>query len=231
VKKRELTRSTELRKRMSHMSSGSEPSESRAMSKRSGSAPKHYFIPGVTRLYVKVPPDRIGVLIGREGEVLKNVMERTKTKITVDSVNCLVVIEPATPATTPLDLMKAQEFVKAIAYGFSPERAMRLLEEDQILVVIDLKQYVKPTVNHLTRVKGRIIGEHGKARKNLEEMTGTYISVYDDYVAIIGDYESASAAREAILMLIEGRQHSTVYRHLDRIMARIRRDKRLQFWY
>ena len=205
--------------------------EEKTRNAQGGASIRQYFLPGVTRLYVKVPPDRIGVLIGRGGEVLKTVMERTKTKITVDNVNCVVIIEPATPATTPLDLMKAQEFVKAIAYGFSPERAMRVLDEDQVLVVIDLKQYVKPTANHLTRVKGRIIGEHGKARKNLEEMTGTYISVYDDYVAIIGDYESASAAREAILMLIEGRQHSTVYRYLDRIMARVKRSKKFQFWY
>jgi len=191
---------------------------------------QQYFIPGVTRLYVKVPPDRIGVLIGKGGEVLKKVMERTKTKIVVDSVNCNVIIEPASPYTTPLDLMKAQDFVKAIAYGFSPERAMRVLDEDQVLIVIDLKQYVKPSPNHLTRVKGRIIGEHGRARKNLEEITGTYISVYDDYVAIIGDYESANAARDAILMLIEGRQHSTVYRHLDRVMYRIKRSRKLEYW-
>ncbi len=189
-----------------------------------------YVIPGVTKLYVKIPLDRVGVLIGKHGEVLKTVMERTKTKITVDSTNGIVVIEPATPATTPLDLMKAQDFVKAIAYGFSPDRAMRVLDEDQVLIVIDLKQYVKPSPNHLTRVKGRIIGEGGRARKNLEELTGTYISVYGDYVAIIGDYESANAAREAILMLIEGRQHSTVYRYLDRVMTQIKRRQRFEYW-
>ncbi len=189
------------------------------------------LIPGVTRLYVKVPLDRIGVLIGRGGEVLRMVMERTKTKITVDEVNGSVIIEPASPATTALDLMKAQDFVKAIAYGFSPERASRVLEEDQVLIVIDLKQYVKPSPNHLTRVKGRIIGEGGKARKNLEEIGNVYISVYDDYVAIIGDYESANAVRDAILMLIEGRQHSTVYRYLDRVMSQIKRRQRLSYWY
>ncbi len=187
-------------------------------------------LPGVTRLYVKVPPDRIGVLIGKGGEVLKTVMERTKTRITVDSVNGTVIIEPASPTTSPLDLMKAQDFVKAIAFGFSPERAMRVLDEDQVLIVIDLKQYVKPTPNHLMRVKGRIIGEGGRARKNLEELTNTYISVYGDYVAIIGDYESANAAREAIMMLIEGRQHSTVYRYLDRVMSQIKRRHRLEYW-
>jgi len=191
---------------------------------------KPIVIPGVTRLYVKIPQDRIGVLIGKGGEVLKTVMERTRTRITVDEVNGAVIIEPASPTTTPLDLMKAQDFVKAIAYGFSPERAMRVLNEDQILIVIDLKQYVKPTPNHLARVKGRIIGEGGRARKNLEEMSGTYISIYEDYVAIIGDYESANAVREAIMMLIEGRQHSTVYRYLDRIMTQIKRRQRLQYW-
>ncbi len=189
-----------------------------------------YLIPGVTRLYVKVPPDRIGVLIGKGGEVLKMVMERTKTRITVDTTNCTVVIEPASPTTTPLDLMKAQDFVRAIAYGFSPERAARVLDEDQVLIVIDLKQYVKPVPHHLQRVKGRIIGEQGRARKNIEEMSGVYISVYDDYVAIIGDYESANAAREAIMMLIEGRQHSTVYRYLDRVMAQIKRRQRFEYW-
>ncbi len=189
------------------------------------------LIPGVTRLYVKVPLDRIGVLIGRGGEVLRMVMERTRTKIMVDEVNGSVVIEPASPATTALDLMKAQDFVKAIAYGFSPERASRVLEEDQVLIVIDLKQYVKPSPNHLTRVKGRIIGEGGKARKNLEEIGNVYISVYDDYVAIIGDYESANAVRDAILMLVEGRQHSTVYRYLERVMSQIKRRQHLSYWY
>jgi len=192
---------------------------------------RRMVVPGVTRLYVRVPLERIGVLIGRGGEVLRMVMERTGTKIAVDSANGTVVIEPASPATSPFQMLKAQDFVRAIAYGFSPERAMRVLEEDQVLIVIDLKQYVGSSPNHLTRVKGRIIGEKGKARKNLEEMGGVYISVYDDYVAIIGDYESANAVKEAIELLIQGRQHSTVYRYLDRIMTRIRRREKLELWY
>ncbi len=189
-----------------------------------------YLMPGVTRLYVRIPLERIGVLIGRNGEVLKRLMEQTRTRISVDEVNGTVVIEPQSPQTKVLDLMKARDTVLAIGYGFSPERAFKLLNEDQILVVIDLKQYVKPTENHLTRVKGRIIGEEGKARKNLEEMTGTEISVYDDYVAIIGDYESANIAREAILMLIEGRQHSTVYKYVDKAMRQVKRSRMTALW-
>ena len=188
------------------------------------------FILGVTRLYEKIPLDRIGVLIGHDGRVKEEIMKRTNTRITIDSKTGTVIIEPASPSTTALQLMKARDIVRAIAYGFSPERAFRLLDEDQILIIIDLRQYVGDRPNHLQRVKGRIIGEEGKARRTIEEVTGTYISVYRDYVAIIGDYESANIAKEAIEMLIQGRQHSTVYRFLEREMYLEKRRRMRELW-
>jgi ribosomal RNA assembly protein len=126
--------------------------------------------------------------------------------------------------------MKAAEVIKAIAYGFPADKAMRLLDDDQVLVIVDLKQLVGDSPNHLKRVKGRIIGEGGRARRTLEQMTGTYIVVGDYHVAIIGEYERAMAAKQAIEMLVEGRMHSTVYKHLDRIMREIRRRERLSLW-
>ena len=188
------------------------------------------FILGVTRLYEKLPLDRIGVLIGHDGRVKEEIMKRTNTRITIDSKTGTVIIEPASSSTTALQLMKARDIVRAIAYGFSPERAFRLLDEDQILIIIDLRQYVGDRPNHLQRVKGRIIGEEGKARRTIEEVTGTYISIYRDYVAIIGDYESANIAKEAIEMLVQGRQHSTVYRFLEREMYLEKRRRMRELW-
>ncbi len=185
---------------------------------------------GVTRLYEKIPLDRIGVLIGHEGKIKDELMRRTRTIITVDSTTGTVIIEPATPNTTALELMKARDVVRAIAYGFSPERAFRLLDEDQVLLVIDLKQYVGDKPNHLQRVKGRIIGEGGKTRRIIEEMTGTYISIYKHYVAIIGDFESANIAKNAIELLIEGRRHGTVYRYIERETFLEKRRKMRQLW-
>ncbi|WP_052833675.1 KH domain-containing protein [Staphylothermus hellenicus] len=185
---------------------------------------------GVTRLYEKVPPDRIGVLIGHEGKIKEELMRRTRTIITIDSTTGTVIIEPASPTTTALELMKARDVVRAIAYGFSPERAFRLLDEDQVLLIIDLKQYVGDKPNHLQRVKGRIIGEGGKARKIIEEMTGTYVSIYKNYVAIIGDFESANIAKTAIELLIEGRRHSTVYRYIERETFLEKRKRMRQLW-
>jgi len=183
-----------------------------------------------TKVYLKVRPERLGVLIGEGGKTLKQLELRTRTRITVDSVNCSLVIEPATPEVTADMLLKASDFVKAIDAGFSPDKAERVLEEDQILVIIDLKEIVGNSPNHLQRVKGRIIGEEGRVKTNIEQATDTYISIYDDIVAIIGDYDNAYLAREAIEMIIMGREHSTVYKYLDKRVRELKRRKATEFW-
>ncbi|HID72908.1 TPA: RNA-processing protein [Candidatus Micrarchaeota archaeon] len=182
------------------------------------------------RLYVNIPLERVGALIGEKGEVKEELMRRTRTLITVDSENGVVIIEPESPDVPPYSVMKAQEVVKAIGYGFPPQKAFRLLDEDQVLVVIDLKRFAGDSPNHLKRIKGRIIGENGKARRTLEEVTGTYIVVGEAHVAIIGGYEEAEIARRAVEMLVEGRRHSTVYRFLERAMSGVKRRRMFELW-
>jgi ribosomal RNA assembly protein len=182
------------------------------------------------RIYVKIPLDRLGVVIGEKGKVKQKIMDKTGTRITIDTENSVVIVEPEVDGIPPVNVMKAAEIVKAIAYGFPPEKAMRLLDEDQILVIVDLKQLVGDQPNHLKRVKARIIGERGRARKTLEQMTDTDIVVGETHVAIIGDYERAMAAKRAIEMLVEGRMHSTVYKYLERELREIKRREQLRLW-
>jgi ribosomal RNA assembly protein len=188
------------------------------------------FILGVTRVYEKVPLDRIGVLLGSNGRVKREIEEKTNTKLTVDSTSGSVVIEPAFQSTTALDLLKAQNIVRAIAHGFSPERAFRLLEDDQVLEVIDVRQYIGDKPNHIKRVLGRIIGENGKTRRILEEMTGAYISIYETFVAIIASYEVSNVVKKAVEMLTEGRPHSAVYKYIDREMFTLKRKGVTEMW-
>jgi len=183
-----------------------------------------------SRTYVRIPPDRLGAVIGKKGEVKRMLMERLGVKITVDTENGVVIIEPDAPGVRPDNIMKAAQVIRAISYGFPPEKAMRLLDDDQVLVVVDLKQIVGDAPNHLRRVKGRVIGEKGRARRTLEEMTGTDINVGDYEVAIIGDYERAIAAKKAVEMLVEGRMHSTVYKYLDQVLREIKRREHLRLW-
>ncbi len=181
------------------------------------------------RFFVKVPPDRIGALIGEKGSVKEQIEKTTGVILTVDSNTGAVVIEPATPTTNPENLMKARDIVRAIAIGFSPERAFRLLGEDQILTVIDLKDVIGHS-QHITRIKSRIIGEKGKTRKILEETTGTFINIGDTTIGIIGDYDQTEVARQAISMLIEGKPHSAVYSFLERASRTLKRRRMESLW-
>lgn len=181
------------------------------------------------RMYLRIPLDRVGAVIGEKGEVKSEIERRTNTIITIDGKTGEVTIENPPNTNDPSGILKARDVINAIARGFSPERAFRLFDENQILDTINLKEYLGDSKNHIMRVKGRIIGERGKTRKMIEELTDTYISIYEHTVSIIGGYEEVRVAREAIEMLIKGMQHGTVYRFLDRKHSELKR-KALSLW-
>jgi len=69
----------------------------------------------------------------------------------------------------------------------------------------------------------------GKTRRIIEELTNTNIAVYGHTVGIIGKVEHVQVAREAIQMLIEGRQHATVYKFLHRKRRELKKGM-LEIW-
>ncbi len=162
-------------------------------------------------LEIEVPEDRIGVLIGKEGEVKKAIEEKTGCKLKIDSKACVVKIE----CEDAIGFMKARDVIRAISAGFNPDVAMKLLDEEMIVFdVIDLTNFVSN--KHLERIKGRIIGKEGKMRRQIEDILDVNVAIHGKTVAIIGEAENVAAAREAIMMLIEGAQHSTVIRFMER---------------
>lgn len=172
---------------------------------------------------VNIPRERVGVLIGPEGSVKKRIEEVLGVRLRVDSASGGVVIELAKPPEEggdPVALFKARDVVQAIGRGFSPERAFKLFEDGVILSIVDITDYVKRSRNNLVRVRARLIGRQGKTRRIIEETTHTYISIYGDTVAIIGDEEDVRAAEEAVIAIIKGAPHSAVYKMLDNYARR-----------
>lgn len=165
--------------------------------------------------YIRIPKERIGVLIGRKGEVKKEIEKLTKVKLNIDSDTGEVQIDE-TKAEDPLAPLKVENVVSAIGRGFSPENAMKLLDDESYLVLIDLREYVGRKENQLRRVKGRIIGREGKTKKILEHMTDSMISVYGHTVAVITTIDYLETVRTALEMLIQGSKHGTVYKYLQR---------------
>jgi len=184
----------------------------------------------VPQLFVKIPKERIGVLIGTNGKVKREIEEKLNVTLEIDSETGDVTISLNEDSKDPSQLFKARDIVLAIGRGFSPQRAFRLLhDEDMMLTIIDLREIFGRSKSDIKRVKGRIIGKEGKTRKIIEECTEAYISVYGHTVAIIGGVEESEIAREAINMLIKGNQHATVYRFLQRKRRELKR-RELELW-
>ncbi len=168
---------------------------------------------GVMEEDVRIPKDRIGVLIGKKGRTRRRLERIGDVKIKVDSETGEVRIV-GTEQTDPLTFLKIVRIVKAIGRGFDPNTAMKLLRDDYYLEVINLKEHLGR--NAIRRQKARLIGTGGSARKRLEALTDTDIRIYGDTVSIIGDYESISLAKRAISRLaFEGSPHSVVFRDLE----------------
>ena len=113
-------------------------------------------------------------------------------------------------------MLLAGSVVQAIGRGLSPENAFALLEdEDLVFEQIDLGGLTE-SQRQLDRIRGRVIGRDGKAREQIEHMTGTHLAIQGKTVAIIGLPDQAKDARTAIEMLLRGVPHESVFTFLDR---------------
>ncbi|MDD1713128.1 MAG: KH domain-containing protein [Methanoregulaceae archaeon] len=175
---------------------------------------------------IKVAGNRIGVLIGKGGATKKELEERTKTAITIDSNEGMVSVEGEDPVT----VIRATETINAVNRGFSPERAFLLLDDEDLLFdLLDLSA-VADSTRQLDRIRGRIIGKDGRSREQIEHMTDTAISVFGKTVALIGLPEQLKVAREAIEMIIKGIPHETVYAFLERKKREAKQDM-ISYYY
>lgn len=160
---------------------------------------------------IKIPEERVAVLVGKEGETKKLIEEQTGCKLEIGKEGDVIII-----GEEGLKLFTAKEIIKAIARGFNPKIALLLLKQDYALEFIELKDIAGKSKNTMLRLKGRIIGKGGKAREEIERLTDTYISVYGKTVGIIGEVAHTALARQALGMLLDGAMHRTVYRFLEK---------------
>ena len=180
--------------------------------------------------FTKISRERIAVLIGPEGKIKKQIEKMLSVQLQIESETGGITIMLAEDAEDPSSLFKTKDVVTAIGRGFSPERAFRLVrDEEAVFDIIDLRTVFGKSESDLRRVKGRIIGMNGKTRKIIEELTEADVVVYGHTVGIIGRIEQVEAAKEAIQMLIRGSLHSTVYRFLHRKRSEFKK-RMLELW-
>ena len=144
---------------------------------------------------VRIPKDRVGALIGEGGETKQLIERRARVKL---------------------------DLVKAIGRGFAPHRAMRLLDEDEYLEIVEIGDFVGKKSDKLSRMRSRLIGTNGKTRRIIEDLTGANMSIYGSTVALIGNSVQLPIAKKAVEMILRGSEHATVYRYLERSRATLR---------
>ncbi len=175
---------------------------------------------------IRIPIDRVGSVVGKSGRTKLWIEEKCYVNLDIDSRSGEIHVSTDDKISNPL---LAVDLIQSIAHGFSKVRASNLLDEDKFLSIIDLTQYYKKSSHSISRIKSRVIGQNGKARQVIEELSDTNISVYGHSVSIIGSFEQIKLVENAINLLISGAQHKTVYALLQKSRTQAKLDG-LQLW-
>lgn len=159
---------------------------------------------------IRIPEERVGVLIGPKGSIKRKIEAKTKAKLEVDSGEGEVTVSGEGE-----NFFKAADIVKAIGRGFSPERAFTLLKDDYLFKIIDITEYAGKNQSNQKAKRGRVIGREGTARADIEKRTHCLLSVHGKTVAIIGLADEIDKAVQAVEMLLEGAKHETMEMFLE----------------
>jgi ribosomal RNA assembly protein len=163
--------------------------------------------------HVTVPQDRLGALIGEGGETMREIERRAEVRLDIDSETGSVAIDSV---GDPVTGMVAPDIVRAVGRGFKPEAALSLLDDEmRMFDLIDLDDATR-NKNDLQRQKGRLIGENGRTRELMEELSGAEVVIYGTTLGIIGQPKEVETVRRAAEMILDGAPHGAVYSFLER---------------
>ncbi|MDP2672779.1 MAG: hypothetical protein Q8O84_03125 [Nanoarchaeota archaeon] len=108
----------------------------------------------------------------------------------------------------------AEKAIDAIDFGFSIKKAILIKKKNLMFEILNIKNYMRG--KNIVRVKGRIVGEGGRALMTLSQLSDCYIEIKGNQVGIIGDPENIEHLQNAIIMLIKGSKHANIYSFLER---------------
>ena len=144
------------------------------------------------------------------GALLKEMCKRGKVTIRINKERVLELDGEGG------DVWIAGEVLKALDFGFPHSRAYLLFGEKHFMEILDLNLIFHGNQKQVSRYKGRVIGLGGKSKKTLEELSGAFIAVSGDRIAIIGEFDDLRLAKEAVMRLLEGAMHSGVFGYLEK---------------
>ena len=167
---------------------------------------------------VKIPVERVKSLCGKGNETLDMLKRVCKVEIIADPDGEIEI------EGEPVDEFFAKDVVKAIGRGFDPNVALKLLKDNYVLKIINLREFANSR-DSITRIKSRIIGTDGKTKSIIESDAECDLSIYGYTIGIISTLDTADIAVGAVVKLIDGASHSGVYSYLEKARRRLKEDR------
>ena len=162
---------------------------------------------------IKVTKKRIAVIIGEDGLTKREIEDKTNTRLEIDSHTGEIIISTD---KSFYEIHVAKNILTAISRGFSPQVAYQLLEDNYVLEIVDLDDFVRNSKERHEQIRGRVIGKEGKIKHMIENKLNCQISVFGKTVAIIGMQSTIFDAREIVEKILSGVKHTTVFKLLKK---------------
>ncbi len=154
-----------------------------------------------------ITQDRLKAL-KKEPETIKLVESMCKCKIEVDNEGSIIIT-----ADDGYSEFVAKNILFAYGRGFEMRTAELLENEEYYFVQIDLGPMFSE--KRLVQMKARLIGETGKTKKYIENVSGAKLSIYGDTISFIGSASQIEEAKTAVNVLIEGGTHKLAYAKME----------------
>jgi len=163
---------------------------------------------------IKIPAERVKALLGEGNAVKAEIEKKCNVELRVDRDGDVEL------SGDPSDIFFAKDVIKAVGRGFTPYQALKLMDHDYGLFIIQLKD-IANSDKTMVRLKGRVIGENGKIKSRIEDATDSYVSVFGNTIGIISRTDTMEYAKEAVMTILEGARHSTVLAFLAKARREI----------
>lgn len=166
---------------------------------------------------VYIPRERVK-LLKRNRSIVKTIENACECKLKIEGDDTIEISGGAFAEYS------ARNIVHAFGRGFDLDIALRLSGDDYYFNSIDISRSASSD-KRAVQIKSRIIGENGRTKKYIEQVSGARISIYGDTVNLIGRIDEIGEAETAVNTLIEGGTHKLAYSRME-AAHRKNRDRR-----
>jgi ribosomal RNA assembly protein len=170
-----------------------------------------------------IPHEKVKKLRERK-ELIGKVERLCKCRIKIEDDDDLIEITGGA-----YEEYSAKNIIYAFGRGFDIDIACKLFDMDYYFSSIDLGQII-PSSKRIKQVKARVIGEEGRTKTYIENVSGAKMSIYGDTVSFIGRIGEINEAETAVNTLIEGGTHRLAYSRMEAAHRKNKEDaKRVSF--